>query len=478
MEKTVSQSQDMPQTSFQAGVALARAGRKVAARQIFQQIVALDPAYEAAWLYLAGLAEDQISAQDALKRVADLNPANPYLPKAQAWIQQTWPASADQDPIIRPVQSSASQKIKRFLFLTTASLVIFIGLVVAVVIFQGPMTSFAAAMVATPTNTLNQELARLQQGLNRAQTEVDQPAMIAALTEMHALTPDDQQIVVQLAQLYYEQGLILRNGNNFIAAQAAFKQALSIQPDFERARQELGWVDLYLRGAVPHQKADWAAAIPIFEKLYRASPTYPNVAEILYSAYFNQGIVQKAQGGLKEALVSFQKAAAILPEIPEADDKIAEVAKLLTPPTPTPIPTLPATPIPTPQPVAQKRVVVDISDQRTYAYEGDTQVFNFIVSTGEPGRDTAIGEFEILDKIPMAYASTWNLDMPLWLGIYWSGPLENGFHAVPTQRATGVTMWEGYLGQRVSYGCIVLSMKDAALLYNWVDVGTPVSIRR
>jgi hypothetical protein len=72
--------------------------------------------------------------------------------------------------------------------------------------------------------------------------------------------------------------------------------------------------------------------------------------------------------------------------------------------------------------------------------------YEFIISTGEPGRDTAIGEFEIQSKIPMAYASTWNLDMPYWLGIYWAGPLENGFHAVPTVRDTGVTMWDGYPG--------------------------------
>ena len=38
-------------------------------------------------------------------------------------------------------------------------------------------------------------------------------------------------------------------------------------------------------------------------------------------------------------------------------------------------------------------------------------------------------------------------------------------------------MWEGYLGQRVSYGCIVLSMRDAETLYNWVDVGTPVKVQ-
>ena len=52
------------------------------------------------------------------------------------------------------------------------------------------------------------------------------------------------------------------------------------------------------------------------------NPSYPNVAEVLYSAYFNQGIVQKAQGELEAALASFQRAAAILPMVSEAEDKI------------------------------------------------------------------------------------------------------------------------------------------------------------
>jgi hypothetical protein len=143
--------------------------------------------------------------------------------------------------------------------------------------------------------------------------------------------------------------------------------------------------------------------------------------------------------------------------------KLLELSKLLKPPTPTPGP--------------PKRVVVDISDQRVYAYEGDTLVYNFIASTGEPGRDTAVGEFEILNKIPMAYASTWNLDMPNWLGVYWSGSLQNGFHALPTVRHTGYTLWDGFLGQRVSYGCIILSYTDSQILYDWVEIGTPVTIQ-
>ena len=109
-------------------------------------------------------------------------------------------------------------------------------------------------------------------------------------------------------------------------------------------------------------------------------------------------------------------------------------------------------------------------------FDGDDQVFDFVVSTGEPGRDTAIGEFEIQNKIDMAYASTWNLDMPFWMGIYWAGPLQNGIHSLPIVKHTGDKLWDGYLGQRVSYGCVILSDEDAATLYEWTEVGTKVKI--
>jgi lipoprotein-anchoring transpeptidase ErfK/SrfK len=35
-------------------------------------------------------------------------------------------------------------------------------------------------------------------------------------------------------------------------------------------------------------------------------------------------------------------------------------------------------------------------------------------------------------------------------------------------------LWEGYLGQPVSYGYVILSTENAATLYNWADGGTPV----
>jgi LysM repeat protein len=126
-------------------------------------------------------------------------------------------------------------------------------------------------------------------------------------------------------------------------------------------------------------------------------------------------------------------------------------------------------------PSGGKRILVDLSSQRMYVYQNGQLLWNWVVSTGLPGRGTAVGHYKVLNKIPNAYASTWNLQMPYWLGIYWAGSLQNGIHALPIQ-SNGQRLWEGYLGQRVSYGCVILSTQNAATLYNWASVGTPVDI--
>ncbi len=122
-----------------------------------------------------------------------------------------------------------------------------------------------------------------------------------------------------------------------------------------------------------------------------------------------------------------------------------------------------------------KRIVIDLSDQRMYVYQGGQLLWNWTVSTGRPGQETAVGHYKVLNKIPNAYAYTWSLQMPYWLGIYWAGSLQNGIHALPIQ-ANGQRLWDGYLGQRVSYGCVILGTEQAKALYNWAPVGTPVDV--
>ncbi len=122
-----------------------------------------------------------------------------------------------------------------------------------------------------------------------------------------------------------------------------------------------------------------------------------------------------------------------------------------------------------------KYILVDISEQHMYVYEGEVLVFSFVSSTGMYNA-TRVGTFSVLDKIPSAYGATWDIWMPNWLGIYWAGSLENGIHALPIL-PNGAQLWAGYLGTPISYGCVVLGAYESQLLYDWAEVGTPVEIR-
>lgn len=122
-----------------------------------------------------------------------------------------------------------------------------------------------------------------------------------------------------------------------------------------------------------------------------------------------------------------------------------------------------------------KRIEVDVSEQHMWMYEGEELVWDWPASTGLPGYPTRYGQFQVLDKIPMAYSRPWDLWMPNWLGIYWAGGSENGIHSLPI--IDGWELWAGYLGSKISYGCVVVGTKEGKLLYDWADVGTTVVIR-
>jgi lipoprotein-anchoring transpeptidase ErfK/SrfK len=131
--------------------------------------------------------------------------------------------------------------------------------------------------------------------------------------------------------------------------------------------------------------------------------------------------------------------------------------------------------VPRPSYGGSKYILVDLSEQHMYVYENDALIYSFVASSGING-GTRIGSFAVQSKIPNAYGSTWDIWMPDWLGIYWSGGLENGIHALPIL-PNGATLWAGFLGRPISYGCVVLGTYEAQLLYDWAEMGTPVDIQ-
>ncbi|HEX6269818.1 MAG TPA: L,D-transpeptidase family protein [Anaerolineales bacterium] len=109
---------------------------------------------------------------------------------------------------------------------------------------------------------------------------------------------------------------------------------------------------------------------------------------------------------------------------------------------------------------------VDLSEQRVYAYEGDTIVNSFVVSTGTWRTPTVTGKFKVYIRLrsgDMRGPGYFLPDVPYIM--YFHG--DYGLHG---------TYWHNNFGTPMSHGCVNLSIDDAAWLYNWSSMGTIVNV--
>ncbi len=138
-------------------------------------------------------------------------------------------------------------------------------------------------------------------------------------------------------------------------------------------------------------------------------------------------------------------------------------------------------------------VTISLADQMAKVYRGDRQIGWSYVATGMPGFGTPDGEYKILEKkiekvsnlygwieddlgnmvdkdatsddpIPEGYVYV-PAPMPYWMRLTWKGI---GMHGgiIPNP------------GQPASHGCIRMPKDFVPLLFDVVDIHTPVSIRR
>ncbi len=109
---------------------------------------------------------------------------------------------------------------------------------------------------------------------------------------------------------------------------------------------------------------------------------------------------------------------------------------------------------------------VDLSNQRLYAYEGDTLVNSFIVSTGTWQTPTVTGSYKVWIKLrsaPMSGPGYYLPDVPYIMYFYG----DYGIHG---------TYWHNNFGTPMSHGCVNLSIPDAEWVYNFSQVGTVVNV--
>lgn len=308
------------------------------------------------------------------------------------------------------------------------------------------------------------------------------------------------------------------------------RQALKVNPTSQRARAGLAWAQQRVERTAQTVVTRQVRVRPTLEPAPTLAATAPQRVKapvqappkrlkgfqiaffillplvfvgLLTLAFWSLAPIQAAQAsplviasprpGLSWALAALQKPTATPTETPTVTPSPSPSPSPSATPAPTETATLEPTPTALPtdpgpgssNPAEQatlvgpytggKSILVDISEQHLYAYENGTLVFSFIASTGM-GNSTRVGTFAVQSKYPNAYGATWNIWMPSWLGIYYSGSLENGIHALPIL-SNGATLWAGYLGTPISFGCVVLDSGAAQQLYDWAEIGTPVTIQ-
>jgi LysM repeat protein len=115
-------------------------------------------------------------------------------------------------------------------------------------------------------------------------------------------------------------------------------------------------------------------------------------------------------------------------------------------------------------PVSGRWIDVDISSQRLTAYQGNTPVFSALVSTGLPRTPTVIGRFKVYTKLRSTRMRGPGYDLP---GVPYTMYFYKGY---------GIhgTYWHNNFGRPMSHGCVNMRTQDAAWLFSWASVGTPV----
>lgn len=120
---------------------------------------------------------------------------------------------------------------------------------------------------------------------------------------------------------------------------------------------------------------------------------------------------------------------------------------------------------------SNKRIEVDLANQRLYALEGETKVFDFLISSGK-WAPTPTGEFTIWIKLRYTKMEGGNKAF----GTYYYLPnvpyvMFFANRETPTWRGFGLhgTYWHDNFGHPMSHGCVNMRTEDAEKLYYWVQ---------
>lgn len=120
---------------------------------------------------------------------------------------------------------------------------------------------------------------------------------------------------------------------------------------------------------------------------------------------------------------------------------------------------------------SNKRIEIDLSQQRLYAYEGDRQVYNYLISSGKWGK-TPVGDFNIWIKLRSTKMSGGSKALRTYYYLP-NVPYVMYFYndQTPKYRGYGIhgAYWHNNFGHPMSHGCVNMKPDEVAQLYYWAQ---------
>jgi hypothetical protein len=296
------------------------------------------------------------------------------------------------------------------------------------------------------------------------------------------------------------------------ASVSYIQKALSINPNSQRAKQAMHWAIKRVR-LLPHQTYPGITS-PLISPVSNLSKTQissdsprkiqlkphiwvgivillaaiscalvsPALGYYINSMFFQPEVLMASQAGLiKSSNTPTPSNTPTITPSPTPTETSTPTPTDTPTPLPTDTPTSTYTPFPTdteyptlepvdyelPEPGGEGRWIdVDLSDQMTYAYEGNEIVQSFLVSTGTWLHPTITGQYYIYVKYEYADMAGPGYYLPNvpYVMYFYDG---YGIHG---------TYWHSNFGTPMSHGCINLTIPDSEWLFYWADVGTLVNI--
>lgn len=124
---------------------------------------------------------------------------------------------------------------------------------------------------------------------------------------------------------------------------------------------------------------------------------------------------------------------------------------------------------------SKKTILVDRSDQKLYAYDGEKLFIEASISTGHELTPTPRGNFTVFRKTPSRYMqgplpgiSEQFYDLP---GVPWN------LYFTKQGAVIHGAYWHNNFGEQWSHGCVNLPPATAKELYQWAELGTVVTVR-